>query len=342
MSLKNLSARNKVHKFIKAKLSINRINTIYNKFEKSCDIDEKFLVAVSGGPDSLALAFLAKVFSVKKNIPSKFVIIDHRLRKESRTEANKVKMILKKNFINAEIIAWRGPKPLKNIQSLARKERYKLLLKKCKDLNINNILVGHHQDDLIENFFIRMIRGSGLKGLVSLSEKSNIEGKILIRPLLDQKKEDLVFISKNIFNFYVKDPSNENENFQRIMVRNLLNQLKKNGLDDKKILKMIKNLKKSDFVINFYVLQNLKNNTFSSKKSDKIILNSKFFIQPYEVILRSLSELIRIVGQRYYTVRGKKLDLIIDKIAKSSSFQATLGGCIIKKVSQTVILRKEH
>ena len=299
-------------------------------------------MAVSGGPDSLALAFLAKVFSVKKNIPSKFIIIDHRLRKESRTEANKVKMILKKNFINAEIIAWRGPKPLKNIQSLARKERYKLLLKKCRDLNINNILVGHHQDDLIENFFIRMIRGSGLKGLVSLSEKSNIEGKILIRPLLDQKKEDLVFISKNIFNFYVKDPSNENENFQRIIVRNLLNQLKKNGLDDKKILKMIKNLKKSDFVINFYVLQNLKNNTFLSKKSDKIILNSKFFIQPYEVILRSLSELIRIVGQRYYTVRGKKLDLIIDKIDKSSSFQATLGGCIIKKVSQTVILRKEH
>ncbi len=341
MSLKNLSVKNKVNKFIKDKLSIQKINTIYKKFERTCDIQEKFIVAVSGGPDSLALAFLAKVYSVKKKIPSQFIIIDHGLRKESKTEANKVKMVLKKNYINAEIVTWRGPKPFKNIQALARKERYKLLLKKCRDLDINNILVGHHQDDLIENFFIRMIRGSGLKGLVSLGEKTNIEGKILRRPLLDQKKEDLVFISKKIFNFYVKDPSNENENFQRIMVRNLLNQLKKNGLDDKKILKMVKNLKKSDFVINFYVHQNLENNVYLSRRKDKIILNSKFFIQPYEIIFRSLTELIKIVGQKYYTVRGKKLDFIINKITKNSSFKATLGGCIIKKVSRTVILTKE-
>ena len=66
MSLKNLSVKNKVHKFIKDKLSIQKINTIYKKFERTCDIQEKFIVAVSGGPDSLALAFLAKVYSVKK------------------------------------------------------------------------------------------------------------------------------------------------------------------------------------------------------------------------------------------------------------------------------------
>ena len=341
MSLKNLSARNKVHKFIKAKLSINRINTIYNKFEKSCDIDEKFLVAVSGGPDSLALAFLAKVFSVKKNIPSKFVIIDHRLRKESRTEANKVKMILKKNFINAEIIAWRGPKPLKNIQSLARKERYKLLLKKCRELNINNILVGHHQDDLIENFFIRIMRGSGLRGLVSLGKKTMIRNKNLIRPLINQKKDDLTFISQNVFKFFIQDPSNKDEKYQRVRLRNLINKFKKEGLDHTKILKMIKNLKHSDSVIGFYVKENLKHNTHFNKEKDKMVINSEFFLQPYEIIFRSLSNAIKIIGNKYYFVRGKKLDLIIEKIMKNPSIKVTLGGCIIKKVNQTVILTKE-
>ena len=82
------------------------------------------------------------------------------------------------------------------------------------DIEIQNIILGHHKDDLLENFFMRIARGSGSKGLVSLDKKNKINGKTLIRPLLDQKKEDLVFISKIVFNFYVQDPSNENEKFQ--------------------------------------------------------------------------------------------------------------------------------
>ena len=65
----------------------------------------------------------------------------------------------------------------------ARKIRFKLLYEKCDKLNIKNILLGHHSEDLIENFFLRMIRGSGLKGLVSLNKKVKINGKNLFRPL---------------------------------------------------------------------------------------------------------------------------------------------------------------
>ena len=73
-----------------------------------------------------------------------------------------------------------------------------------QEFKINNILIGHHQDDLIENFFIRMARGSGLKGLISLSEKSKFQDKNIFRPLLDHKKEDLIFLSKYIFNFLLQ------------------------------------------------------------------------------------------------------------------------------------------
>ena len=65
-----------------------------------------------------------------------------------------------------------GKKPTKNIQSIARKKRYELLFSSCKKFKINNILIGHHQDDLFENFFIRILRGSGLKGLVSFDKKT--------------------------------------------------------------------------------------------------------------------------------------------------------------------------
>ena len=116
------------------------------------------MVAVSGGPDSLALAFLTKIYSIKKKLISKYIIIDHKLRKESSKEANDVKKTFKKFNIEAKILTWYGKKPNRNIQSLARNKRYDLLMNMCKKLGIRNIILGHHQDDLFENFFIRILR----------------------------------------------------------------------------------------------------------------------------------------------------------------------------------------
>ena len=187
-----------------------------------------------------------------------------------------------------------------------------------------------------------MLRGSGLKGLVSLDKETKIENKNLLRPLLDQKKKDLIFISKSVFNFYVKDPTNKDEKFQRIKIRNLIYELEKKGLDKKKFLKTIKNLKYSNSVVNFYVNENLKKNSYFSDKSKKLILNKSFFLQPYEVTFRSFSESIKLIGKKYYSVRGKKLDKILETIENNHFFRVTLGGCIIEKVNQTVIISKEH
>jgi len=342
MSLKNLSARIKIPKLFKDKLKNNRINQIYKRFEKSFNINENFGVAVSGGPDSLALAFLAKIYSIKRKLVPKFFIVDHKLRSESTKEAKVVKDLLKQILITPEILTWKGKKPSKNIQSLARKKRYELIYKRCDKYKINNILIGHHQDDLFENFFIRLLRGSGLKGLISLDKENKIGDKNLLRPLLDQKKEDLVFLSKNVFNFYVQDPTNNDEKYQRIKIRKLIKELQKNGLDKNKFFKTIKNLKYSNKVVNFYVSENLKKNTFFSNRSNKLILNKFFFYQPYEVIFRALSESIKLIGKKYYSARGKKLDKIIKDIENNQSFRATLGGCIIEKVNETVIISKEH
>ena len=342
MSLKNLSAKAKIHRLLINKLNNKKINQIYKKFEMTLFIKESFIVSVSGGPDSLALAFLAKIYSLKHKVKSKFLIIDHKLRLNSTKEAKVVKQVLKKYLINAEILTWKGKKPTKNIQAIARKKRYDLLFAKCKELKINNVLLGHHQDDLFENFFLRILRGSGLKGLVSLDRKSINDNNNLLRPLLNQKKEDLVFLAKKIFNFYVEDPSNKDEKYQRIKIRNLIERLEKNGLDRKKFLNTINNLKNSNNIVNFYVNENLRKNTFFNNKKKFLIINRQFFKEPYEVIFRSLSESIKLVGKRYYSARGKKIDKIIKDIENNTSFKGTLGGCIIQKVNQTVIISKEH
>ena len=342
MSRKNLSVTIKIPKFFRDKLKNKKINNIYKRFEKSLNINESFAVAVSGGPDSLALAFLAKIYSIKKRLSVKFFIVDHKLRSESTKEAKIVSLLLKKKLIKSEILTWKGRKPIKNIQSEARIKRYELLFKQCEKFKIKNILLGHHQGDLFENFFIRFLRGSGLKGLISLDKRSKIKNKNILRPLIDQKKEDLVYISKKVFNFYVEDPTNLDEKFQRIRVRKLINELEKNGLNKEKFLQTIRNLKYSDNVVSFYVNENLKKNTFFSKKKNTLILNKFFFIQPYEVIFRALSESLKLVGKKYYSVRGKKLDKIINDIKNNPSLRSTLGGCIIEKVNETVIISKEY
>ena len=342
MSRKNLSVTIKIPKFFRDKLKNKKINNIYKRFEKSLNVNESFAVAVSGGPDSLALAFLAKIYSIKKRLLVKFFIVDHKLRSESTKEAKFVSLLLKKKLIESEILTWKGRKPIKNIQSEARIKRYELLFKQCEKFKIKNILLGHHQGDLFENFFIRFLRGSGLKGLISLDKRSKIKNKNILRPLIDQKKEDLVYISKKVFNFYVEDPTNLDEKFQRIRVRKLINELEKNGLNKEKFLQTIRNLKYSHNVVSFYVNENLKKNTFFSKKKNTLILNKNFFSQPYEVIFRALSESLKLVGKKYYSVRGKKLDKIINDIKNNPSLRSTLGGCIIEKVNETVIISKEY
>ena len=136
MSLKSLSAKTKIRNLLISKLKNKKVNQIYKKFEKNLQLNESFVVAVSGGPDSLALSFLAKIYSLKKKINCKFLIVDHKLRRSSTVEAKLVKKILKRYFINSDILTWKGKKPLKNVQSLAREKRYKLLTENCKKYKI--------------------------------------------------------------------------------------------------------------------------------------------------------------------------------------------------------------
>jgi tRNA(Ile)-lysidine synthase len=341
MSPKNLNASKKTHRFLISRLKDKRTLQIYKKFENHINLNKEFIVAVSGGADSLALSFLAKIYSIKNSLDVKYFIVDHKLRKDSTLEAKNVQKHLKKFSINLNILTWYGHKPKKNIQSIARNKRYELLINKAKKFKIKNILIGHHLDDLFENFFIRILRGSGLKGLISLGRETQINDINLIRPLINLDKNDLVYISNYIFGSFVEDPSNKNEKFKRIKIRNFLNQLSLEGLERNKFLLTIKNLKIANENIKFYTNKNLKENTTIVQKKNVAILKEDFFLQSDEVIFRSFAEVIKIIGKKYYFVRGKKIDKIIDLIKSKSSFKVTLGGCLIKKVKGTVILLKE-
>ena len=144
-----------------------------------------------------------------------------------------------------------------------------------------------------------------------------------------------------MFGFFVKDPSNMNEAYKRTRIRNLLNSLEKEGLDVKKLQLTINNLKDSDKSIKFYVDRNLKKNVVFLKRKNIHILNLNFFDQSHEIIFRSLTNLIQKTGNKYYPVRGKSIIELIKRIDKKSFTKATLGGCYIERINETIIISKE-
>ena len=346
MKKKSLSAKKINHKNLFKYLKNPRINKIYNIFKKNLKIiknNKKIAAAISGGADSLALAYFLKCYSLENKVTVYYYHLDHKLRKTSTDEAKKLINMLKKFNIKCELLTWRGKKPKSNIQAVARSKRYFSLFRESKNRNINIILTAHHQDDLYENFFLRILRGSGLEGMVSFNSIQNnfYNNLILIRPLINIKKKELLFISKKIFSFYINDPSNEDEYYKRIRIRKLINKLKIEGLDLKKLNLTINNLSDSNKTINYYVNENLNKNAKFIKKKSAYLLNQNFFNTPEEIIFKSLSRILRQIGNRYYSSRGKSLKNLV-KIIKNQNFKkTTLSGCIIEKLHNSAIIYKE-
>ncbi len=346
MKKKSLAVKKIIHKSLLKYLNNRKINNIYKEYtvnlNKYLNKNDNLAVAVSGGPDSLALAYLTKCYELKNNINSKFFIVDHGLRKDSLKEAKSVKQLLNKFNIFCEILKWKGKKPESNIQSIARNERYKLLKKACKKKKIKNLLIGHHIDDLYENFFIRLLRGSGLKGLSSFGEPIKEENNLIIlRPLIKCKKEDLIYISKKVFNFFIKDPSNEDSFFLRSRIRKLIIDLNKQGFDNKKLDLTIRNLKFANDGIDYYVKKNITNNSKFIEDKKTFIINKYFFKQTQEVVFRSISIILRKISGRYYQPRGKSISDLILKINSIKNKKITLGGCFIEKINETVFISEE-
>jgi tRNA(Ile)-lysidine synthase len=192
------------------------------------------LLAVSGGPDSVALMRLAAQWH-GQGAPagtSFFVAtVDHGLRPESRAEAETVGRWAQALGLPHQILVWQGAKPRTRIQERARAARYALLRAHAQSLGADCLLTGHHADDQAETILFRLMRGSGLGGLAGMQELTKQDGVELYRPLLGVPKKLLIDYCDACDQPYFRDPSNENLAFARTRLRTILPILDEAGLD---------------------------------------------------------------------------------------------------------------
>ena len=339
MSKKDLSVLKlkKINLNKKTSLILFNFRSYLDKFIKK----KTFLIAVSGGPDSLALTALSKIYSDEKKNKVFFVLIDHGIRSNSSKEAKSVKSLLKKKKINLTILK-NKLKINKNIQSQAREIRYKLLLNFCNKHKVKFILTGHHRDDQIETFLIRLSRGSGVQGLSSMKKKSNLNKQTkLIRPLLDEKKQHLTVLAKQYFGKVFKDPSNINQKYLRTKIRSLIKQFEKSGIKHESIISSINHLGATRDTLNTYISRIEK--TCIKKKEKKIIINlNKFLLENEEIQLKIFSNCIKNISKKYYPPRAKKVLSLLDKLKPLENSKVTLGGCIIEKIQNKLVICKEE
>ncbi len=319
------------------------ISEILLNFKNKLDRLNKnsYTIAVSGGADSLALVALAKAYSCTKKVNFKYVLVNHNIRKNSKKEANQVKNLLKKNNINLVIIS-NKKKITRNIQSQARDTRYEILIKYCMKNKINTLVTAHNLEDQVETFFIRLSRGSGLKGLSSMSPLSKINKKIsLFRPLLDIKKKFLIKISKIAFGKYFEDPSNKDKKYLRTKIRNLKKHLKNSGIEYDQIIKSINNLAISKITLEEY-FKKIFAETIKNKKKEILVDLKKFKKLNYEIKIAIINRSIKRLRKNYYNHRSKKVIYLIKQLEKASFKKSTLGGCLffIKKDNLCIRIEK--
>jgi tRNA(Ile)-lysidine synthase len=179
-------------------------------------------VALSGGPDSVALLLLIDRWARGRGGAAVAFTVDHGLRPESASEATQVGAWAKARGIAHEVLPWTGDKPRTGIQAAARQARYRLLSDACAERGILHLAFAHHADDQAETVLFRKERGSGPAGLAGMTASRSLGPVRMVRPLLRWPKSVLVETCRRFGQDYIEDPSNRSDRFARTGLRRRL------------------------------------------------------------------------------------------------------------------------
>ncbi len=304
-----------------------------------------YAVAVSGGPDSMALALALIHYAADKKIH--LLSVDHGLRAQSSDESARVGAVFKsyKNAVH-HILTWQGNKPENAVMEAARKARYDLMHDYCASHQIKTLFIAHHRADQAETFFIRLAKGSGLDGLASMRPLIKQKYISLARPFLNLEKEDLISYCEEQKIDYIDDPSNENEKYLRPRLRQSKEILEKEGLTDKRLSVTAKRLARASDALAYY-MQELRGVVIVEQDEKSMLLNfKKLQTAPAETGLRLLQNLIESYREGYnYGVRMEKLEDLFESLTTDPQHfkPRTLGGCCIslRDKGTTLLIEKE-
>ncbi len=265
-------------------------------------------MAISGGPDSMALMVLAARWrgALKRGPKLVAVTVDHGLRPEAAAEARAVKTLAGTLGVEHHTLRWRGAKPKTGVPSAARDARYRLLINLARAHGTLYILTAHTRDDQAETVLMRMSRGSGLAGLSAMARRSQRDGMVLVRPFLDVPKSRLVATLEKAGIPFAVDPTNSNPAFTRPRLRALMPLLAREGCDAVNLVRLASRLGRANAALETVADAAERAAVHIDRKSLRSELDTViFFTAPEEVRLRLLVRAIDRAGHEGPVELGK-------------------------------------
>jgi tRNA(Ile)-lysidine synthase len=195
------------------------------------ELYEKLGLAVSGGPDSLALMLLAAQWARSSGRPQLYVYtVDHGLRPEAAAEAAMVVREAEALGLPVRSLRWDGDKPTTGVQAAARTARYRLMREAMAADGVAILVTAHHLGDQAETVLMRLAHGSGIEGLRGMDSLSLVEDCDVARPLLGVRPEILREVVSEAGLGPALDPSNDDQHYERVRWRLLLPALEAMGI----------------------------------------------------------------------------------------------------------------
>ncbi|MCK1720412.1 tRNA lysidine(34) synthetase TilS [Bradyrhizobium sp. 141] len=275
------------------------------------------VLAVSGGPDSVALMWLAARWqrSLARGPRLTVVTVDHGLRREAAREAREVKRFAVELGLEHRTLRWRDAKPKTGLPAAAREARYRLLAQAARAVGASHVLTAHTRDDQAETLVMRLLRGSGLAGLSAMASLSERDGIVLARPLLDVPKAQLIATLRRAKVGFADDPTNRDTAFTRPRLRALLPQLAAEGGDARTLVRLATRLARANAAVEVLAdgaerFLRLRDRDVAPQAGIRSFEASSFAVLPEEVRLRLLLRAVNALGHEGPAELGKVESLL--------------------------------
>jgi tRNA(Ile)-lysidine synthase len=308
------------------------------------------VLAVSGGPDSVALMWLMARWrkALSRGPELVAVTVDHALREASVREAREVKRLARALGLPHRTLRWNGAKPKSGVPAAAREVRYHLLTQAARSVRATHILTAHTRDDQAETLLMRLFRGSGIAGLSAMAAARERDGLVVARPFLDVPKSRLIATLDKARIGFADDPTNRDTAFTRPRLRALLPLLAAEGGDARSLARLASRLARANAAVEvladgaerFLALKDHSGQADGSQARDYDA--AAFAAMPEEVRLRLLMRAINRFGHEGPAELGKvealstELDrAFAEKHAKSRQkpgqirLKMTLAGALV-------------
>lgn len=301
------------------------------------------VLAVSGGPDSVALMRLCAPLARAAGAAVTVATIDHGLRPGSAAEAGTVAGWAAACGLPHATRAWIGEKPARGLQDAAREARYALLAEIAREAGAGAIATAHHRDDQAETVLMRLAAGSGVAGLAGMRARSRRGGLVLARPFLDVPKARLVAACDARGWPYLEDPSNRAERFARARLRRIAPRLAAEGLDAARLARLARRAARADEALERAAEAAYARALIAA--SPPTLDAAALLAEPEEIALRVLARALRAAGGGAGPERLARLEALWARLApalaEGRALRATLAGALVAAADGAVRVAPE-